>query len=69
MQHPALAAVADEINRRDAQIAELRDALSWYAERGNWKRVTAARTWSNSPAADDRGSRARGVLLTLEGSR
>jgi len=42
---------------------EMRDALAWYAEPGNWKRPTRGRHWSNSHAADDRGSLARAVLM------
>lgn len=43
--------------------AQMRDALAWYGERGNWRRPTQGRSWSNSPAADDRGSLARHVLM------
>lgn len=43
--------------------AQMRDALAWYGERGNWRRPTHGRSWSNSPAADDRGSLARQVLM------
>lgn len=67
--HPALSSLAQLLERKDAELAQLRETLAWYGERGNWKRPTMGRHWSNSPAADDRGSRARGVLLTLEGGR
>ncbi len=52
---------ADAIEKQGAE--QVRDALSWYAEAGNWRRPTRGRHWSNSPAADDRGSLARQVLM------
>lgn len=48
---------------RVGEVQPLRDALAWYAETGNWKRPTRGRSWSNSPAADDRGSLARMALM------
>ena len=52
---------ADEIENSGS--AKMRDALQWYAEPGNWRRPTRGRSWSNSPAAEDRGSLARQVLM------
>lgn len=46
----------------------LRDTLAWYAERGNWRRVTGVdamrhgRHWMPSDAHSDRGHRARQAL-------
>ena len=57
------AEAADALDREQHQNEPIRDALAWYAEPGNWKRPTRGRSWSNAPAADDRGSRARGVML------
>jgi hypothetical protein len=57
------AEAADALEQQQGVVEPMRDALSWYAEPGNWKRPTRGRSWSNAPAADDRGSRARGVML------
>lgn len=56
------AAIAD-LDRLQRENVELREALAWYAEPGNWKRPTNGRKWSNSPACDDKGSRARVVMM------
>lgn len=63
MNHPELYRLAEVLSAKDREIEALRDALSWYAEPGNWRRPTRGRRWSNAPAADDRGSRARMVML------
>ena len=52
---------ADALEREQAATGPMREALAWYAEPGNWRRPTRGRSWSNAPAADDRGSRARRV--------
>lgn len=54
---------ADAIEQREHAAGPMRQALAWYAEPGNWKRPTRGRSWSNSPACDDRGSRARMVMM------
>lgn len=66
MIRPELARVAEVIDAQEREIASLRAALGWYAEPGNWKRPTVGRSWSNSPAADDRGSMARMALMGAE---
>lgn len=66
---PELARIADVLDAKDREIEALRAALAWYAEPGNWKRPTRGRSWSNSPAADDRGSMARMVMLEQGGGR
>ncbi len=63
MTHPELVRVAEVLGAQDRQIASLRAALAWYAEPGNWRRPTRGRSWSNAPAADDRGSMARMALF------
>jgi hypothetical protein len=60
--------------RLQRENAELRDALDWYAQSSNWRRevrtVGGKRLkWVKSPAAFDRGARAKFVILTLEGAR
>lgn len=69
---PELAAVADLIARKDREIAELRDALDWYATSSNWRRdvqmVGRRATWQNSLAAQDKGARAKFTLMQM-GSR
>lgn len=57
------AEAADEIERQSSAVDPMREALAWYAEQGNWKRPTRGRSWSNAPASDDRGSRARMVMM------
>ena len=49
----------------------LREALDWYACKVNWRRrginpKGAPRKWKKSPAAFDRGARARVVIDLLE---
>lgn len=60
---------ADALEREQAATAPMRSALAWYAETGNWKRSTRGRSWSNSSAAEDRGSLARVVLLEQGGGQ
>lgn len=60
---PELANIAEVLDAQEREIASLRAALAWYAEPGNWKRPTRGRSWSNAPACDDRGSRARMVMM------
>lgn len=71
MTHPELARLADVLARKDREIAELRDALDWYAQSTNWRRevrnVGPRVKWIKSPAAFDRGARAKFVLLALGG--
>lgn len=62
-----------ELMEVQKQVQELLDlcetqhkVLEWYAADGNWKRPTRGRHWSNSPACEDKGSRARAVLFGLE---
>lgn len=57
------AEAADAIETSRGAVEPMRAALAWYAEPGNWRRPTRGRSWSNAPAADDRGSRARMVML------
>lgn len=57
------AEAADAIEQQSGAVEPMRDALAWYAEPGNWKRPTRGRSWSNAPASDDRGSRARMVMM------
>lgn len=57
------AEAADAIEQQEHVVEPMREALAWYAEPGNWKRPTRGRSWSNSPASDDRGSRARMVMM------
>jgi hypothetical protein len=61
-------------SKRRARLAHenaaLRDALGWYATSSNWrKKGTNAkgepRKWVKSPAAFDRGARAKFVLTQL----
>lgn len=70
MTHPALSALSEVLEAKDREIAELRDALGWYAQTSNWRRevrpVGGKRVqWVKSPAAFDRGARAKFVLLAL----
>jgi hypothetical protein len=62
---PAMLAVQQELKALHDRIDLLQRAVEFYATDGNWKRSTIGRHWSNSIAAEDRGSRARGVLLGL----
>lgn len=66
MTHPELSRIAEVLYAQDREIATLRAVLAWYAEPGNWKRPTRGRRWSNSLAADDRGSRARMAMMLGE---
>lgn len=71
MTHPELTRLADVLEAKDREIADLREALGWYAQPSNWRRETRnvgpRRHWTNSPAAFDRGSRAKFTLLMLGG--
>ena len=69
MTHPALAELATVLEAKDREIADLRTALGWYAQPKHWRRTTAGRNWTNSPAAIDRGDTARLALLMLEGMK
>ncbi|NMF98404.1 hypothetical protein GPA27_13515 [Aromatoleum toluolicum] len=57
------AEAADAIEQQSGATEPMRNALAWYAEPGNWRRPTKGRKWSNSPACDDKGSRARMVMM------
>jgi hypothetical protein len=54
--------------------AVMREALDWYAFKGNWRRrgvnpKGAPRKWEKSPAAHDRGARARVVIDLIDSPR
>lgn len=66
MTHPELSRIAEVLYAQDREIATLRAALAWYAEPGNWRRPTRGRRWQNSPACDDKGSRARVAMMLGE---
>lgn len=60
--------------RLQRENAALRDALGWYATSSNWrKKGTNAkgepRKWIKSPAAFDRGARAKFVLSQVDAMR
>lgn len=65
-------AIAD-LGRLQRENVELRDALGWYAEPSNHRRevrnVGPRVNWVKSPAAFDRGARAKFVLLTMGGGQ
>lgn len=53
--------------RRGARIRELERVLNWYADESHWRRRAinpkgSPRRWEKSPAAKDRGARARRVM-------
>jgi hypothetical protein len=56
------------IKRLRRENAALREALEWYADSANWRKRgtnapgTTPRTWVKSPAAFDRGARAKFFL-------
>jgi hypothetical protein len=59
------------IKRLRRQNAALRDALEWYANSTTWRRTATnvrgePRQWIKSPAAFDRGARAKFVLTQLD---
>jgi hypothetical protein len=60
------------IKRLRRQNAALREALEWYADSANWRKRgtnapgTTPRTWIKSPAAFDRGARAKFFLTQTD---
>lgn len=65
----ALDAAISDLARLQRENAELRDALDWYAQSANWRRevrnVGPRVKWIKSPAAFDRGARAKFTLAML----
>lgn len=53
------------------EVHVLREALDWYAQSSNWRREVRVagphRNWIKSPAAFDRGARAKFVLMCASG--
>lgn len=62
---------AEQLESLVREVYVLREALDWYAQSSNWRREVRVagphRNWVKSPAAFDRGARAKFVLMCAGG--